>query len=442
MKYCVSTLVLFLGVAVNVLAQQPDDVVAAAGGHTIKVRDLSERTRKLMTELPTNIVKTRASLLEQFIDLRLLQAEAAARGMTSSQVIIAARSKVKDPTEAQIKAVYDQNRAQIGDQTLEQVRDRIIDYLRYEPEQQALGGLINELRTKFRFLQGKNAANGTAAPSDVIFAIDGKPVTAKEFDVFAAYPLYRLRAAAADAVLSEVNESLGMQLAADEARSLGMDTGALIAREVTNRMKDFTEDERTSLQEAFHAKLFEKYGATFAYKRPEPLIEAVSADDDPASGPATAPVRIVMFGDFQCSACSLAHPMLKVAMAAYPGKILFVVRDFPLETIHDHSFRAALAAYASAQQGKFFEYTEILYKNQAALDDASLSRYAASIGLNVKQFELDLNSEKAAAEVRKDIAEGENMGVNSTPTIFINGVRARALSVSEFRALIDKALKK
>ena len=86
--------------------------------------------------------------------------------------------------------------------------------------------------------------------------------------------------------------------------------------------------------------------------------------------------------------------------------VRFVVRDFPLTQIHENAFQAALAANAAHAQGKFFEYTEILYRNQEALDTASLKKYAADAGLNPKQFELDLASEKNAAEVRKDVADG------------------------------------
>jgi protein-disulfide isomerase len=127
-------------------------------------------------------------------------------------------------------------------------------------------------------------------------------------------------------------------------------------------------------------------------------------------------------------------------MAAYPGKIRFVVRDFPLEAIHENGFQAARAAGAANLQGKFFDYIEILYKNQNALDLASLKKYAAQIGLNVQQFELDFNSEKVAAEVRKDMADGEALNIGSTPTIFVNRKRVRNLSVGGFKEAIDKAL--
>lgn len=172
------------------------------------------------------------------------------------------------------------------------------------------------------------------------------------------------------------------------------------------------------------------------------MVEKISLDDDPATGPVNAPVTVIMFSDFQCSACAAAHPLLKKAMAEFPGKVRFVVRDYPLESIHENAFKAAVAANAAHAQGKFFEYTELLYSRQGDLDTASLSKYAAELGLNVKQFELDSNSEKAALEVRKDIADGDANSINSTPTIFVNGVHVRNLSPDGLRSAIERAFAK
>jgi protein-disulfide isomerase len=118
------------------------------------------------------------------------------------------------------------------------------------------------------------------------------------------------------------------------------------------------------------------------------------------------------------------------------------VRDYPLVQIHENAFQAALAAGAANAQGKFFEYTEVLYKNQNRLDVVSLKKYAGDLGLNLKQFELDLTNEKSAAEIRKDIADGKNYGIGSTPTIFVNGVKVRANTAESFRNAIERALKK
>jgi protein-disulfide isomerase len=132
---------------------------------------------------------------------------------------------------------------------------------------------------------------------------------------------------------------------------------------------------------------------------------------------------------------------LQKVIAEFPGKIRFVDRDFPLENIHENAFRAALAADAANAQGKFWEYGEILYSHQDALDAASLKKYAEQLGLNVRQFEIDSNSEKYAAEVRKDMADGVAYGVTGTPTIFVNGVMVRHLSADDFREAIQNALK-
>jgi protein-disulfide isomerase len=153
-------------------------------------------------------------------------------------------------------------------------------------------------------------------------------------------------------------------------------------------------------------------------------------------------VTVVMFSDFQCSACSATHPVLQKVLAEYGDKIRFVVRNFPLTTIHENAYQAALAANAANAQGKFFEYTEILYRNQDALDIESLKKYAGESGLNLSQFELDLQSERAAETLRKDMADGRSYGITGTPTIFVNGVKVRVITTDGFREAINKALKK
>jgi protein-disulfide isomerase len=118
------------------------------------------------------------------------------------------------------------------------------------------------------------------------------------------------------------------------------------------------------------------------------------------------------------------------------------VRDYPLSSVHQDSFNAALAANAARDQGKFFEYIEILYRNQDQLSVDLLKKYAVDLGLDLKKFELVFNSETTAAEVRKDLADGGKLHINSTPTIFVNGVRLRQISPDGMRKAIDRALKK
>jgi len=172
---------------------------------------------------------------------------------------------------------------------------------------------------------------------------------------------------------------------------------------------------------------------------PQQPVQVISEDDDPSLGPATATVSVVEFTDFQCPACAAMHPVLEEVQKVYKEKVRFVVRDFPL-TMHANARKAAEAANAAQAQGKFFEYTALLFKRQKALDVPSLKKYATEIGLNRAAFDAALDSGKYAAEVQHDVSDGEVYGVNSTPTIFVNGVVLRTLSAEALRAAIDRAL--
>ena len=422
--------------------QRPDDVLATAAGHTIKLSDIAPEIRLQLERLPADTAQARKSLLDQLINQRNLEIEARLRGMSVGKLLASEKAKAPTPAESQIKLVYEANRTALGGQTLESARKQIIAFLRRDPEQTILNNLFTGLQTKYKATAVKDVNSPTLASGDAVATVNGKAITAREFEDFARIELYEMRTLLSDKILSSLNTAMYVRLLGDEAISLNIKPQALIGREITDKMKDFSDDERFVLEDALSAKLYAKYKVNILYKQPDPLVQNISVDDDPASGAANAPVTVVMFSDFQCSACAAAHPVVKKAIADFPGKIKFVVRDFPLESIHENSFRAALAANAANMQGKFLEYAEKLYANQEALDDASLRKYAADLGLNVKQFELDFNSEKTGAEVRKDMADGEAYGIGSTPTIFVNGVKLRDLSVSGLKTAFDRAFRK
>jgi len=440
MKPFIITILLFIAAAVH--AQQPADVIATATGHSFKLGDLSAETQAAISELPANISKARTQLLDQVTAEALIDAEAKARQTTAEKMLAELRAKIAEPAEADIKAVYDANREALGNKSLAEVRKTIVKYLKGESEQKQIQALISGLKAKYKVVPGKDVNSRDLKPADVLVTVAGTAITVQQYDTATRADLFDIQADASDRVLFELDDLILNTLAADEAKLKGIDTADYFAAEVTNKLKDYSDEERERLVDDLQTRLYAKYKVNILYKSPEPKAEEISVDDDPAQGPANAPVTIVMFSDFQCPACSAAHPILKRVIAEFPGKIRFVVRDFPLTGIHENAFSAALAAGAAAAQGKFFEYIDLLYQRQDALDAASLKRYAAELGLNVKQFEIDFSSEKVAAEVQKDKAEGENYGIGSTPTIYVNGVRVRRLSPSGFRSAINKALGK
>lgn len=144
---------------------------------------------------------------------------------------------------------------------------------------------------------------------------------------------------------------------------------------------------------------------------------------DHVSGPETAPVTLLEYGDFECPFCGAAYPIVKQIQRQLGDQFRFVFRHFPLTTVHPHAEHAAEAAEAAGAQGKFWEMHGLLFEHQRALDDAHLYQYARNLNLDLPQFERDLPTHTYAGQVREDFMGGIRSGVNGTPTFFINGQR-------------------
>jgi protein-disulfide isomerase len=176
---------------------------------------------------------------------------------------------------------------------------------------------------------------------------------------------------------------------------------------------------------------------------PSPTV-AVSADDDPVKGDANAPVEIIEFSDFQCPFCSrFFSDTLPQLEREYidTGKVKFVYRDFPLDSIHPQATPAAEAANCAKEQDKFWEYHDKIFQNQAIMSPASYKQWAQELGLNTQQFNSCLDSRKYQEEVRKDFQDGASAGVGGTPTFYVNGVElVGAQPFSAFKSIIDQQL--
>ncbi len=144
---------------------------------------------------------------------------------------------------------------------------------------------------------------------------------------------------------------------------------------------------------------------------------------DHVRGPADAPATLVEYGDYECSYCGLAHPIVKEVQRRLGRQLRFAFRHFPLAEIHPHAQLAAEAAEAASAQDRFWEMHDLLYKNQQALDDADLLRYADTLGLDLTRFVNELADRTWESRVREDFMSGVRSGVNGTPTFFVNGFR-------------------
>jgi len=167
-------------------------------------------------------------------------------------------------------------------------------------------------------------------------------------------------------------------------------------------------------------------------------------DDDPMKGDANAPVTIIEWSDFECPFCSRFYEQtLPLIQEQYidTGKVKLVYRDFPLTSLHPTAQKAAEAAECADEQGKFWEYHDKIFENQALLSVTSLKQWAADLGLDTEKFNDCLDSGKMASEVNKDLQDGADVGIRGTPGFIINGqLISGAQPFSVFQQVIESQL--
>jgi protein-disulfide isomerase len=168
----------------------------------------------------------------------------------------------------------------------------------------------------------------------------------------------------------------------------------------------------------------------------------VEAGNAPSKGPKDAALQVVIFSDFQCPFCSRVEPTLKQMEKEYGGKVRMTWKNYPLP-FHNNAEPAAEAAMAAGAQGKFWEMHDKLFANQQALTRPDLEKYAQELGLNMAQFKADLDAQKYKSEIEATTKEGQAVGVNGTPAVFINGRKINgAYPFDTFKKIADEELSK
>ena len=197
--------------------------------------------------------------------------------------------------------------------------------------------------------------------------------------------------------------------------------------------------------------------ALFLFANPQPKDAGQAVDSQSLvretsnmTGKKEAKVTIVEFGDYQCPACAAAHPIIKQVLEDYKNndQVNLVYRQFPLVTIHKNAMLASQAALAAGEQGKFWEMHNKLYEAQTQWSESLSANvvfesYALSLGLDVVKFNSALSQNLFREVVNTDIKDGEALGVNSTPTFYLNGQKLNSIpSVEEWKQKIEEELKK
>jgi protein-disulfide isomerase len=452
----------------------PPEVLAIVNGVRVMIKDVDEPIKDRVLELQNQVIEARKHQLEVEINAQLLRAEAARLGTTADKLIEReVAQKIKEPTEADARAFYDQNKSRIQGE-FKDLKDQIISYLRSQSQEQEAKKFADRLRVRTPtkvLVESVTPPETDAGRARVFATVSGKRITSGDVEE-ALKPLifgvqeqvYTLRKQSLDMKINDV-------LLEEEAKKRNVAATALFDVEVRARVKPVTEEDARKLYEERKAgvqgsfdelrpqiiqylenraqsKAAEEYAEQLRkvaavqvfLKQPDSPVFEIAIDDRPWKGGASAPVTIVEFTDYECPSCGATQPVVEEVAKEFGDKVKLVVRNFPLAQ-HTHAFKAAEASEAAREQGKYWEYAALLFTNQKALEADKLKEYASQLGLDRKKFDAALDSGRFSGKVKRDMADGDKIGVDSTPSVFINGKRARERTKEALKAAIEAALK-
>jgi protein-disulfide isomerase len=308
--------------------------------------------------------------------------------------------------------------------------------------------------------------------SEKVAEVDGTAITQSDLDRSAGKVLSNAREQLHKLERAKLDEYIGATLLTREAKNRNISVSTLLEQEVSNKVAPVTEEEiqkfytsnKTRLQveldkvhdqirdylrdqrlesrkNEFFKSLRSKAKVTSYLKAPPVFRADVAVNGAPFKGTERAPVTIVKFEDFQCPYCKTVQLTYQELLKRYNGKVRLVHKDLPLDAIHPQARQAAEAARCAGDQGKFWEYHDILYTNSPKAGIDELKSYAKEVGLNSASFDQCFTSGKYKGLVQKDLAEGAQLGLTGTPTFFINGREmSGAQPVDAFATIIDEEL--
>lgn len=445
--------------------------IVTVNGQTLTTAELEPALRRELDSVEDKIAEARRQMLDLQINSVLLEIEAKRRRIDTRRLYqLEVSNRIPAVTQAQIKEFVDENRSEFQGVEPAVANMEAESYLREENERILADELVKRLRKTIPVVPGVDINSPNLNANSVVATIGGLPLKADPLIERLKPVIYGMRLEAFEVTRRYADEWVNNVLLLEEARRRQIGPEEIIRAEISEKIPNPTEEEvarfyadnkarisgdlnsvrnqlasylqeqsRQRLEKDLSERLRSGVDVRWLISPPPPPIQNISVDDDPVRGEVSAPVTIVEFTDYQCSACAAMHPVLDEVLKSYGAKVRLVIRDYPLGQ-HEHARKAAEAANAAHAQGKFFEYVALLFKNQKALDVPSLKKYASELGLNRVRFDAALDSGVYAAEVQKDIADGMMYGVSGTPTIFINGVRLTTMSEEALRDAIDRAL--
>jgi len=195
--------------------------------------------------------------------------------------------------------------------------------------------------------------------------------------------------------------------------------GGRALEELSPRIREFLEENQRQMGlNEFAARLEQEREVVILL---DPLRVDLSNEGAPSLGPEDAPVTLVEFSDFECPYCGVFFRTLKRLEEDYGDQLRVVYRQYPLDT-HPNAFKAAEASLCAHEQGRFWELHDLMFTEQDQLDVASLKEKAERLGLDREAFDSCLDSGRYAEQILADMREGDRLGVEGTPAVYVNGI--------------------
>jgi protein-disulfide isomerase len=288
--------------------------------------------------------------------------------------------------------------------------------------------------------------------------VDGHAITQQELDTTIAVGLYELRKQALDQFIDNyLVEQAARRAHLTIPEYLDRETAVTVsdadARAQYDKYKSqikipfdelksrliasLTSQRQAQRQTALRAKL--RSDAHVELRLEPPRLE-VAVAHSPSLGPASAPVTMIEFGDFQSTFCKMEEGALQHVRDRYGDQVRLVFKDFPLLTSKD-AVEAAKAARCANEQGRFWQFHDVLYADQSKLMVPDLKAAARRLGLDSVKFDSCLASGKYSSAIEEDIDEGLRLGIRSAPTFVVNGhLHAGLQSTAGFEQMIDQEL--
>jgi protein-disulfide isomerase len=323
------------------------------------------------------------------------------------------------------------------------------------------------------------AAEQRPAGSRTVATVGGAAIAESEVAGRVRAELERVEEQRLEVLARQLDSMIEGRLLALEAKQRGISESELLRREVAAKVVEPTTGEidayyeggkagnarpkeeaapqirsyllnqrRQAARAALFATLRGKYGVhnllqeerdRLAASRAASLRQLVEASDAPSLGPAGAPVTVVEFSDFECPFCSRVVSTLKQLVASHGDQVRVVYRQFPLISIHRNAQKAAEASLCAAEQGKFWEYHDLLFQDQKKLAVADLKEKAQGLGLDTQRFASCLDGGAQVERVQRDSESGARAGVSGTPALFVNGrLIAGAVPYEQLAKAVDE----